>query len=338
MPRNKRKPRIPINERIKKIKNPKILDLFNEMQSSIHEREKRLNMCPGEQETMAKLQCYWVEVKKCVNYQSSPYTFPQYTVARIPCFTASSPQTCAVIYRDAVILETPIGGSSITEFSFVMPGDYVVRIGKVVSVIEVLSERKLSMISPSLASELEASANLHLGDIHLEGNLPLVTVERLRRQSIPEAGYVFDAIVTSRCVFSLGNTAFFYPFYAKIIVGGFVAFKCVKGYNCYDEAFTLDMTVQKKNSKGHTVSFCYNEFPIFTFTEPGLYIISFDHLISPILLDVQYLDLKEEAADVDEGIELLQKDRGQCLPYEADETGVMTPRWNNVTPAASCEP
>lgn len=51
MPRNKRKPRIPINERIKKIKNPKILDLFNEMQSSIHEREKRLNMCPGEQET-----------------------------------------------------------------------------------------------------------------------------------------------------------------------------------------------------------------------------------------------------------------------------------------------
>ena len=214
----------------------------------------------------------------------------------------------------------------------------MVRIGKVVSVIEVLSERKLSMISPSLASELEASANLHLGDIHLEGNLPLVTVERLRRQSIPEAGYVFDAIVTSRCVFSLGNTAFFYPFYAKIIVGGFVAFKCVKGYNCYDEAFTLDMTVQKKNSKGHTVSFCYNEFPIFTFTEPGLYIISFDHLISPILLDVQYLDLKEEAADVDEGIELLQKDRGQCLPYEADETGVMTPRWNNVTPAASCEP
>ena len=115
-----------------------------------------------------------------------------------------------------------------------MPGDYVVRIGKVASVIEVLSERKLSMISPSLASELEASANLHLGNIHLEGNLPLVTVERLRRQSIPEAGYVFDPIVTSRCVFSLGNTAFFYPFYAKIIVGGFVAFKCVKGYNFYD--------------------------------------------------------------------------------------------------------
>ena len=92
------------------------------------------------------------------------------------------------------------------------------------------------------------------------------------------------------------------------------------------------VTIQKKNSKGYELPFKYDARPILCFTEPGLYLISSSQFHSPLLLDVQYLDLKEDAVDVDKAIELMQRERNMCMPYEEDIHGVMTPRWNNVTP------
>ena len=187
-----RRRRVPLNIRIRKLREGKIRDLYEQMQSSIHEREKLLDQLPGEQETILKLQCYWLELNGCDHLSKRMFkTIPLNSIIRISYSPSSEPVTCIICKGDDLLMSAEVGGSSVLEFHVLIPGIYHIYTKQTHWFLNVPTENKLNMLYPSLYKDLEDSANLHLTSMNMEGNLPLVFVERLRRQCFPQVGYYY---------------------------------------------------------------------------------------------------------------------------------------------------